>query len=208
MDWGLAVFRKSISIALILCALAACGRNVGPGDSLYPKVNAKPVRRLDVTLIGKQSLRPVFRASWWAQNVSAPWKDACTYGAFRGGVPARASYSITVPLLFSNEDGALRSHFAFDLYEPGYCGYQFGDLNYNIDPSYGGAFLPLIEYKDDPKLPPAVSVDIWCRHMASLPEDACDTYSARTKDRLAPVAVGPTTSSLVIRVHDESTNSP
>jgi hypothetical protein len=202
------VFWKTVSIALILCVLAACSRNVEPGDAQYPKLNTKPVRTLDVTLIGEKSLRPVFRTWWWAENQIGPWKDACTYRGSRSGVPARVGYSITVPLLFSNEDGALRSHFAFDLYEPGYCGYQFGDLNYNIEPSYGGSFLPLIEYKDDPKLPPAVSVDIWCRHLADLPEDACDTYSTQTKTRPAPVAVGPNTHSLVMRVHDARINSP
>jgi hypothetical protein len=193
-------------MALILCDLAACGRNIEPGDAQYPKLNRKPARTLDITLTGEESLRPVLRSRWWAANQIGEWKDACSYSGFSSGAPARVGYSVTVPLLFSNEDGALRSRFAFDLYEPGYCGYQFGGLSFDMG-SYGSS-LPLIEYKDDLKLPPEVSVDIWCRHLANLPEDACDTYSTQSKTRPAPVAVGPNTHSLVIRVHDAGANSP
>jgi hypothetical protein len=204
------VIRKLASLMVILVALGGCG-NVHPGDAQYPVLNTKPKRTLDITLVEEPSVRPVFRMTWSAENWTEKYQGTCTYWHAGGaGVlgPERWRYSITVPLSFSNEGGVLRSHFAFDLYEPGYCWYEFRDLTYNISPEFDGSFLPLIEYKDDPKLPPSVSVDIWCRHLADLPEDACDTYSTQTKTRPAPVAVGPNSHSLVIRVHDARINSP
>ena len=195
--------RKLTSLMVIFVALGGCN-NVHPGDAQYPILNTKPKRTLDITLIEEQSVRPVFRMTWWAENQKGTYEGTCTYWhAGGGGVlgPERWGYSITVPLLFSNEGGDLHSHFAFDLFEPGYCGYEFRDLTYNIDPSFGGSFLSLIKYKDDPTLPQVVNVDVWCRHMKEQSEDACDTYSTQAKTRMAPVSVGPNTSSLIVSVH-------
>jgi hypothetical protein len=229
------VIWKSFWAALMLCILAACGRNVGPGDAQYPILNTKPQRTIDITLIEEKSVRPVFRMEWWAKNMKGPYEGTCTFWHPAGGGaigPQRWPYSITVPLSFTNEGGVLRSHFAFDLYEPGLCGYEFIALSYRVDPGVGATQLPLITYKDDPSMPVEVSVDLWC-FPASSTDDWCDTMSAAAiqnvgraeqyriprlptpeqaaaakvnGDHEPPALVGPNTRSLIIRVNDARIN--
>jgi hypothetical protein len=148
-------------------------------------------------------------------------------------VPARLGYSVTVPLSFSGEGTTSHSKFAFDMYEPGLCGYKFMALSYRVDPGVGATQLPLITYKDDPSMPVEASVDLWCFPAPGSTDDWCDTMSAAAMqnvgkaeqyrlprlptpeqaaaakvngDHEPPALVGPNTRSLIIRVHDARIN--
>jgi hypothetical protein len=234
-EWGLAVLRKSVSIALILCALAACGRNVEPGDAQYPVFNKSPRRILNITLISPPSVKAEFLSDWFAYN-SRLYADKCAYSGFGGGVPADVGYSIMVPLSFSGIGTVLHSKFAFDMYEPGLCGYRFLGLFYGGSPASPSQMpLPeLITYKDDPSLPDEASVDLWCYpKMGSAKDYDCDSITAAsiqninaapanrrpwlpTQEQAAaakangdnepPALIGPNTRSLLIRVHDAKIN--
>ncbi len=221
--------RKSISTALILCALAACGRNVEPGDAQYPLLNKSPQRPLEITLVQAPSVRSKFSVHWYAENSLS---DKCSYSGFSSGAPASVGYSITVPLLFSSSSGALHSKFAFDMYEPGWCLYKFGALLYQVGPEAISMPAQLIHYEDDPSLPNEASVDLWCfpalgstqdfwcesisdastqspppaTQIPRLPTPAQDAAAKANGDKEPPVLVGPNTHSLVIRVHDARIN--
>ena len=222
---------KPFWISLMLCALAACGSNVSPGDEQYPVPNKNPQRPLDITLIQAPSVRAEFPVTFYAANWLGTHKDKCTYSGFGGGVPARVVYTVTVPLLFKARGDALHSNFAFDMFERGFCGYEFRSLEYRVDPNLA---LQLILYKDDPSLPNEVSVDLWCYPaMGSANDYSCDSMTAAamqntnataasrrpwlpTKEQAAtakangdkepPALLGPNTHSLIIRVHDARIN--
>ena len=108
------VIRKSFGLLLVFCTLAGCGRNVEPGDAQYPLLNKSPQRPLDITLIQDPTVTEQFSVYWYAAYFS---NEKCSYSGFSSGAPARVGYSITVPLSFSSSNGALRSKFAFDMYE-------------------------------------------------------------------------------------------
>ena len=224
------MIRKSFWITSILCALAACGRNVEPGDAQYPVVNKNPQRPLDITLIQAPTVAAQFWVDWYAANAIG---DICTYSGFSSGAPARVAYSLMVPLSFSAGGGALHSKFAFDMYEPGYCGYKFRSLLYGGSAEGNSHRAQLIQYKDDPSLPNEASVDIWCfpalgstkdywclpisaarqmpnaapgHRMPWLPTPEQAAAAKANGDKEPPALVGPKTSSLVIRVHDARIN--
>jgi len=228
------VIRKSFGVALILCTLAGCGRNVEPGDTQYPVLNKNPQRPLGITLIQAPTVRAVFPVYWYADNSQGANESKCTYWGSSSGVPARLGYSIMVPLSFIADGATVHSKFAFDMYEPGLCGYKFIALFYRVDPGYDGSRLDLIQYKDDPSLPNEASVDLWCYPARSgSAEDWCDSMRAASiqnvgraeqyrmprlptpeqaaaakanGDKEPPAQVGPNTHSLVIRVHDARLN--
>jgi hypothetical protein len=228
------VTRKFFGMALILCTLAGCGRNVEPGEAQYPVLNKSPRRPLEITLIQASTVRAQFPVYWYAENSHGANESKCTYWGSNQGVPARLGYSIMVPVPFSASGGALRSQFAFDMYEPGLCGYKFIALFYRVDPGYDGSKLDLIQYKDDPSLPSEASVDLWCYPAGSgSADDWCDSMSAASTqnigraeqyriprlptpeqaaaskangDKAPPALVGPNTRSLIIRVHDARIN--
>ena len=215
----------------MLCALAACGRNVEPGDAQYPVLNQSPQRPLDITLIQAPTVSEQFSVYWHAGYFT---NEKCSYSGFSSGAPARVGYSITVPLSFSTSDGALRSKFAFDMYEPGLCGYKFGALSYRVGPDAYSVPEQLIRYKDDPSLPNEASVDLWCFPVLGSTQDYwCESISAASNqspppatqmprlptreqaaaakangDKEPPAPVGPNTRSLIIRVHDARINKP
>ena len=71
---------NSFWIALILCALAACGRtNVEPGDAQYPVLNKNPQRSLGVTLIQDPTVNADLPVYWRAYNSNGANEDKCTY---------------------------------------------------------------------------------------------------------------------------------
>ena len=225
------MIRKSLGVSVMFCALAACGRNVEPGDAQYPVLNQSPQRHLDITLIQAPDVKEQFLVYWYAGNFT---NEKCSYSGFSSGAPARVGYSITVPLSFSSSDGALRSKFAFDMYEPGLCGYKFGGLSYRLGPDAYSVPEQLIRYKDDPSLPNEASVDLWCFPVLGSTQDYwCESISAAsnqspppatqmpqlpTREQAAaakangdmepPALVGPNTRSLIIRVHDARINKP
>ena len=224
------MIRKSLGVSVMLCALAACGRNVEPGDAQYPVLSKSPQRPLDITLIQAPTVREQFSVYWYAGNFT---NQKCSYSGFSSGAPARVGYSITVPLSFSAGSGALHNMFAFDMYEPGLCGYKFGGLSYRSGPyAYS---MQLIQYKDDPSLPNEASVDLWCFPALGPPSQDywCESISAASiqspppatqmprlptreqaaaakanGDKEPPALVGPNTRSLIIRVHDARINKP
>jgi hypothetical protein len=224
------VIWKSFFAALMLCALAACGWNVGPGDAQYPVLNEKPQRPLDITLIQAPTVKAVFPVYWFAENHQGANYYKCGYWGSAGGVPDHLGYSIMAPLVFSQNDGRPHSKFAFDMYEPGLCGYKFIALFYQVDPGYDGSKLELIQYNDDPSLPSEVSVDLWCFPVnnGGSAGDWCDTMRAASVnagatnprlptpeqvaaakangDKEPPAQVGPNTRSLIVRVHDARIN--
>jgi hypothetical protein len=225
------VIRKSFGVSVMLCALAACGRNVEPGDAQYPVLSKSPQRPLDITLIQAPTVREQFSVYWYAGNFT---DQTCSYSGFSSGAPARVGYSITVPLPFSASSGALHSKFAFDMYEPGLCGYKFGGLSYRSGPDAYSMPAQLIQYKDDPSLPNEASVDLWCFPVLGPSQDNwCESISAASiqspppatqmprlptreqaaaakanGDKEPPALVGPNTRSLTIRVHDARINKP
>lgn len=223
------VIRKSFGLLLVFCTLAGCGRNVEPGDAQYPLLNKSPQRPLEITLIQAPTVREQFSVYWYAGYFT---NEKCSYSGFSSGAPARVGYSITVPLSFSSSNGALRSKFAFDMYEPGLCGYKFGGLSYRSGPDAYSMPAQLIQYKDDPSLPNEASVDLWCFPVLGSTHDYwCESISAASNqspppatqmprlptreqaaaakangDKEPPALVGPNTNSLVIRVHDAQIN--
>jgi hypothetical protein len=226
------MIRKSFCASLMLCSLAACGWNVGPGDDQYPVLNKNAQRPLDVTLIQAPTVRAVFPVYWYADYWEAN-QGKCTYWGSSRGVPARLGYSIMVPLSFNGSGKVLHSKFAFDMYEPGLCNYKFIALDYRAVPRFGGSNSELIQYKDDPSLPNEVSVDLWCYPDMGSVEDDCDSIFAASVqninaaaanrrpwlptpeqaaaakangDKEPPALVGPNTRSLIIRVHDARIN--
>jgi hypothetical protein len=93
---GVAVKGKSLVIALILCVLAGCKRNVEPGDAQYPVLNKNPQKLLDITLIQDPTVRGTFPVWWYAYNSKGANEDKCTYSGFQGGVPATVGYTVIV----------------------------------------------------------------------------------------------------------------
>jgi hypothetical protein len=227
-----AVTRKLFGIALILCTLAAaCSRNVEPGDAQYPVLKKSPQRPLDITLIQAPTVKAGFTVEWYAAYSKGANESKCTFSGY-DPFPVRVPYSFTMPLSFVADGAGLHSNFAFDMYEPGLCGYKFVALTYRVGPQTIPA--QLIQYRDDPSLPNDASVDLWCYPMTGSPVDYwCDSMSAASSqnighaeqyrlprlptpeqaaaarangDREPPALVGPNTHSLVIRVHDARIN--
>ena len=233
-NWVSTVIRKSFVIALMLCVLAACKRNVEPGDAQYPVLNKNPQRPLDVTLIQDPTVRADLPVYWRAYNSSGGNEDKCTYSGANGGLfPGPVAYSVIDHLSFSGNSDRLQSRFFFDMYEPGLCGYGFYAWFYRADPGADSILLHLVEYKDDDSLPAEASVDLWCYPTTGSAGDYCDSLSAASSqnvnraeqyrisglptpeqasvakangDRQPPALVGPNTRSLVIRVHDARIN--
>jgi hypothetical protein len=229
------VIWKSLGVLLVLFILTACGLNVEPGDTQYPVLNKSRKRSLDITLIQAPRVQAIFPVRWYGEDSHSHERD-CTYWGSAQGVPARLGYSITVPLLFTGAGTTSQSQFAFDMYEPGLCGYKFVDLFYRVDPGYDGLKLDLILYKDNHSLPNETSVDLWCYPVGSgSAEDWCDSMRAASiqninraeqyriprlptpeqaaaakanGDMEPPALVGPNTRSLIIRVHDARINLP
>jgi len=228
------VIRNSFWIALISCALAACGRNVEPGDAQYPVLNKTPQRPLEITLIQDPNVKADLPVWWYAYDSKGANEDKCTYLGFNGGfLPGTVGYSIREHLSFSDNGTRLHSKFAFDMYEPGLCGYRFYAWFYRVDPGSDSILLQLVEYKDDASLPVEASVDLWCYPSTVSTGDYCDSMSAAASqnvnraeqyriprlptpeqaaaakangDRAPPALVGPNTRSLIIRVHDARIN--
>jgi hypothetical protein len=150
-----------------------------------------------------------------------------------GLFPGPVAYTVITHLSFSGGGGGLHSRFAFDMYEPGLCGYGFYAWFYRVDPGADSILLHLVEYKDDALLPVEASVDLWCYPTAGSAGDYCGSLSAAASqnvsraeeyripglptqeqaaaakangDRPPPALVGPNTRSLVIRVHDARIN--
>jgi hypothetical protein len=134
---------------------------------------------------------------------------------------------MVAPLSFSGNGTYLHSKFAFDMYEPGLCSYQFSVLFYCGSPlSAANLALPqLIEYNDDPSQPGETTVDLWCYPRPGGTEIACDSILAaavqsmprlptreqadaakESGDKEPPVLIGLNTRSLTIRVHDARIN--
>lgn len=226
--------RKSFWITLIVCSLAACGKNVAPGDAQYPVLNKHPQRLLTITLIQDPTVRAVFPVRWEATKLQRANESACTYSGMAGGGPSPVSFHVDDFLIFNNSGSEVHTQFAFDKYEPGLCGYSFTALFYRIDPSSDPLKSRLIQVTDDPNLPETASVDLWCFPVDTSTEDWCDSMRAASiqsppskpeqyripglptpeqaaaakanGDKEPPALVGPNTRSLVIRVHDARIN--
>jgi hypothetical protein len=203
----------SMLVAFCLCALAACGTNVHPGDPEYPVARANPTHVLDVSLIEPPSVKASINAAW--ATSTGLTEGACVYWRIHGGAPVRTGFSITEPLTIGdNGHGRL----VIDRFEPSRCAYKFMGVFYGVPATQDHA-LELASYKDDANSPSLVRIDLWCYKPSSSTnlDESCGPFDASSVQTLTrekiiqavaegshtpPVLVGPQTRSIMVQVHD------
>jgi hypothetical protein len=188
--------------------LAACSRNVEPGDPNYPIANPHPTQIVDLSIIDPSFIKLEVRAGYEGSE-----EARCSYQL---GLGVPRPYSVAEPLPMTRSGNVLHGEVILDKYLPGDCGWSFAGVDYAVTTGPLGNSSALLRI--DPNQVTA-RTDMYCRKIdgtefcgsalgwSSMPNSPItradyDALALSGDAHAVPAYITPSTRSVLIQLHD------